>query len=37
MDDKLGYKYHFENKNIVEDQLLKGGLRLAETLNYIYK
>lgn len=37
MDDKLGYKYHYDNKYIMEDQLLKGGLRLAETINYIFK
>ncbi len=37
MDDKLGYRYHYENKYIMEDQLLKGGLRLAKTLNEIYK
>ena len=37
MDDKLGYRYHFDNKYIVEDQMLKGGLRLAQVLNDIYK
>ena len=36
MDDKLGYRYHFENKYTVEDQMLKGGLRLAKVLNDIY-
>lgn len=37
MDDKLGYRYHFDNKYIVEDQLLKGGLHLAKVLNDIFK
>ncbi|WP_068598037.1 S1/P1 nuclease [Vaginella massiliensis] len=37
MDDKLGYRYHFDNKYTVENQLLKGGLRLSKVLNYIYK
>jgi len=36
MDDKLGYRYHFENKYTVENQLLKGGLRLAKVLNDIF-
>lgn len=37
MDDKLGYRYHFDNKFIVEDQMLKGGLRLAKVLDDIFK
>lgn len=37
MDDKLGYRYHFDNKYIVESQLLKGGLHLATVLNDIFK
>lgn len=37
MDDKLGYRYHFDNKYTIEKQLLKGGLRLAKLLNFIYK
>ncbi|HEY4540721.1 MAG TPA: S1/P1 nuclease [Faecalibacter sp.] len=36
MDDKLGYRYHFENKYTVESQLLKGGLRLSKVLNDIF-
>lgn len=36
IDDKLGYKYHYLNKENVEAQLLKGGLRLAKVLNEIY-
>lgn len=36
MDDKLSYRYHYDNKYIVEQQLLKGGLRLAKVLNFIY-
>lgn len=37
MDDKLGYNYHYDNKNNMEEQLLKGGLRLAQTINTIFK
>ncbi|WP_291078176.1 MULTISPECIES: S1/P1 nuclease [unclassified Empedobacter] len=37
MDDKLGYRYHFDNKKTIEDQMLKGGLRLAKVLDEIYK
>lgn len=36
IDDKLGYKYHYLNKENVENQLLKGGLRLAKVLNTIF-
>ena len=36
LNDKLGYKYHYLNKENVENQLLKGGLRLAKVLNEIY-
>ena len=35
-DDKLGYKYSYENFDIVMDQLQKGGVRLAKLLNDIY-
>lgn len=35
-NDSLGYKYHYLNKENVENQLLKGGLRLAKILNEIY-
>ena len=37
IDDKLGYNYHHDNKYSMEDQLLKGGLRLAQTINEIFK
>ncbi len=35
-DDKLGYKYSYENFDIVMNQLQKGGIRLAKLLNDIY-
>lgn len=35
--DKLSYKYNFDNVAILEEQLLKGGLRLAKVLNEIFK
>lgn len=34
--DKLSYKYSYENFSTVRDQLQKGGIRLAKTLNDIY-
>lgn len=37
MDDKLGYRYHFDNKYTVENQLLKGGLRLSKVLDDVFK
>nr|WP_297308888.1 S1/P1 nuclease [uncultured Flavobacterium sp.] len=36
VNDKLGYNYHYLNKQNIESQLLKGGLRLAKLLNEIY-
>lgn len=33
MEDKLGYRYNFLYVKLMEEQLLKGGLRLAEVLN----
>lgn len=33
---KLKYEYHYLNKEVVENQMLKGGLRLARILNEIY-
>lgn len=36
-DDKLSYKYNFDWIATVNQQLLKGGLRLAKILNEIYK
>lgn len=34
--DKLSYKYNYDNVSILEEQLLKGGLRLAKVLNEIF-
>lgn len=36
-DDKLSYKYNFDWISTVNEQLLKGGIRLAKILNDIYK
>ncbi|TKC12909.1 S1/P1 Nuclease [Pedobacter polaris] len=36
-DDKLSYKYNFDWIGTVNEQLLKGGVRLAGILNSIYK
>ncbi|MDQ7948061.1 MAG: S1/P1 nuclease [Pedobacter sp.] len=36
-DDKLSYKYNFDWIGTVNEQLLKGGVRLAKVLNDIYK
>ena len=36
-DDKLSYKYNFDWIGTVNEQLLKGGVRLAGILNTIYK
>ena len=36
-DDKLSYKYNFDWIGTVNEQLLKGGIRLAGILNTIYK
>lgn len=36
-NENLSYRYHFDFKDTVEEQLLKGGLRLAKLLNEIYK
>ena len=36
-DDKLSYKYNFDWIGTVNEQLLKGGIRLAKVLNDIYK
>ncbi|MBB1149179.1 MULTISPECIES: S1/P1 nuclease [unclassified Myroides] len=35
--ENLSYRYHFDFKDTVEEQLLKGGLRLAKLLNELYK
>lgn len=36
-DDKLSYKYNFDWIGTVNEQLVKGGIRLAKVLNDIYK
>lgn len=36
-DDRLSYKYNFQWIDTVNQQLLKGGIRLANILNEIYK
>lgn len=36
-DDKLSYRYNFDWIGTVNEQLLKGGVRLAGVLNSIYK
>jgi len=37
MNDKLSYRYNYVFINDLNEQLLKGGLRLAALLNNIYK
>jgi len=36
IDDQLSYRYNFDNVQLLETQLLKGGLRLAKVLNDIF-
>ena len=36
-ESALSYKYHYQFKDAVEAQLLKGGVRLAAVLNDIFK
>ena len=36
-DDKLSYRYNFDWIGTVNEQMLKGGVRLAKILNDIYK
>ena len=36
-DGNLGYKYNYMYKQLLEDQLLKGGLRLARLLNEVLR
>ncbi len=36
-DDRLSYNYNFDWISTVNEQLLKGGVRLAKILNEIYK
>jgi len=35
-EEKLGYNYHFKYIDVVNDQLLKGGVHLAGLLNEIF-
>jgi len=35
-EDKLGYQYNFKYKAVLEDRLLRGGVRLAYILNEIF-
>ena len=35
-DHEIGYKYQYENRDLLDRQLLKGGVRLAGILNDIY-
>jgi hypothetical protein len=35
-DQKLGYRYNFEYIDTINEQLLKGGVRLAKIINDIY-
>jgi len=35
-DDKLSYRYNFDYIDTVNEQLLKGGIRLAKIINDIY-
>jgi hypothetical protein len=35
-DDKLSYRYNFDYVDILNEQLLKGGVRLAQIINQIY-
>ena len=36
-DEKLGYQYNFKYIKTLDEQLLKGGVRLAGLLNDIFK
>ncbi|WP_354329833.1 S1/P1 nuclease [Pedobacter sp. CG_S7] len=35
-DEKLGYRYNFDYASTINEQLLKGGVRLAKIINEIY-
>ena len=37
VDQNLRYEYHYKYKQVVEDQMMKAGLRLAKILNTIYR
>jgi len=36
IDDNLGYEYQYQNFQIVKELILKGGMRLASVLNYLF-
>jgi len=36
IDDKLGYKYQYENFDTAKELLLIAGIRLAKILNYLF-
>ena len=36
-DEKLSYRYTYDNLDLLNDQLLKGGVRLAGLLNDVFK
>lgn len=36
-DERLSYKYNFDFVDLLNEQLLKGGVCLANILNDIYK
>ena len=36
IDDNLGYEYQYQNFQIVRELILKGGMRLASVLNYLF-
>lgn len=36
IDDNLGYEYQYQNFQTVRELILKGGLRLASVLNYLF-
>jgi hypothetical protein len=35
-EQKLGYRYNYVHHRILDEQLLKGGVRLAAMLNEIF-
>lgn len=37
MEEKLGYRYIFDHAKMLEEQLLKGGIRLSVLLNQVLK
>ncbi len=35
-DSQIGYQYQYNNRDLLDRQLLKAGVRLAYVLNQIY-